>query len=57
MLDLFQDEMERMDKEISDEERRARAFERTRQLCEELRKKYGKFDDSTKLIREDRDNQ
>lgn len=56
ILDLFQDEMVRMDKEISEEERHARAFERTRQLREEIWKKYGKFDDLTKLIREDRDS-
>ncbi len=56
VLKMIHDDLERMDKGIDEEERRARAFERTRQLREEIWKKYGKFDDSTKLIREDRDS-
>jgi len=46
---------ERKDKEETEQER-TEIFERTRRLRDEIRKKYGTFDDSTKLIREDRNN-
>lgn len=36
--------------------RRREAFRRLEEMREKLHKKYGKFDDSTKLIREDRDS-
>lgn len=56
LVRLIEDEIERQNGEIDQEQRHRRAFERIDQLREELRKKYGKFDDSTKLIREDRDS-
>jgi plasmid stability protein len=38
------------------EERRAEAFRRIRELRKQFHQKYGMLDDSTKLIREDREN-
>lgn len=40
----------------AEEERRKDVFRRIDELREELYRKYGRFDDSTKLIREDRDS-
>lgn len=39
-----------------EEERHREAFRRLGELRERIRKKYGKFDESWKLIREDRDS-
>ena len=38
------------------ESRRKEVFERIEKLREEIRERYGKFDDSTKLIRKERDS-
>lgn len=46
---------EQKDKRETEKER-TEVFERVRRLRNEIRKKYGTFDDSTKLIREDRDS-
>ncbi len=46
---------ERKDREEAEKER-TEIFERARRLRDKIRKKYGTFDDSTKLIREDRDS-
>lgn len=48
--------LEQMENKAEEEERRAQVFERIERLREEIRKKYGRFDDSTKLIREARDS-
>lgn len=56
LLRIIHDEIDRIEGRVNEEERRAQAFERMKQLRDEIRRKYGKFDDSTKLIREDRDS-
>ena len=55
-LKLISLSVERLEKEEEEEERRKEAFHRVAELREELHRKYGKFEDSAKLIREDRDN-
>lgn len=42
--------------EEAEEERRKDVFQRIEELRERLYRKYGKMEDSTKLIREDRDS-
>ncbi len=56
LLEIIQGEIERIEGRVNEEKRRKEAFARTEQIRAELHKKYGKFDDSTKLIREDRDS-
>ena len=47
--------LEHLDEEMNKAEHRKQAFRRLRELREELRRKYGKQEDSTKLIRQMRD--
>lgn len=56
LLEILQTEIDRMEGRVNEEERRAQVFERVKKLREEIRRKYGKQEDSTKLIREDRDS-
>ncbi len=56
VLQLIATALEKAEKEKEEKERRKGAFGRLMKLREELYRKYGEFDDSTKLIREDRDS-
>ena len=55
LIQLIVGAMKRLEEKDEEEERRAQAFERLERLREEIRKKYGRQEDSTKLIREARD--
>ena len=56
VIQLLKTALERMEKREEEEQRRKEVFERIEKLRAELHEKYGKFDDSTKLIREDRES-
>lgn len=56
ILKLLEDALNQAEKQTEIEKRRQAAFKNIRVLREEMARKYGKFDDSTKLIREDRDS-
>lgn len=55
-LKLVASALEQLEKQEDEEERRREAFRGLKELRARLHAKYGKFDDSTKLIREDRDS-
>ena len=56
LLELLAWALEEKEKQTEAEHEREEVFRRVDELRERLRKKYGKFEDSTKLIREDRDS-
>lgn len=56
MLKLIRSTLNRPDKDQEKEARHAEAFRRLDEMRERLHRKYGLMDDSTKLIREDRDS-
>ncbi|OGW84459.1 MAG: hypothetical protein A3C35_02920 [Omnitrophica bacterium RIFCSPHIGHO2_02_FULL_46_11] len=56
LIELIERAVKNFEEVEEQEKSRQEAFERARRLREEIYRKYGKFDDSTKLIREDRDN-
>ena len=55
LLEIIDREIERMEGNVDEEKQRAEAFKRMKELREELSRKYGKQEDSTKLIRQMRD--
>lgn len=56
VIRLIQEAIEQKRKAEEDEEQREKVFRRLDAIRERLHRKYGTFDDSTKLIREDRDS-
>ena len=48
--------VKKMGEQKAEKEKREEVFRRLEEIREKLQRKYGSFDDSTKLIREDRDN-
>ena len=56
LLEIIDREIERMEGNVNQEKQRAAAFRRMEELREELRRKYGKQEDSAKLIRQMRDD-
>jgi len=56
LIQLIERAIENLDEAEEQEKKRKEVFDRIRHLREEIRKKYGTFDDSTKLIREARDS-
>ena len=56
MLQLLKTALELKEEKDEEEQRRNGVFERIEKLRAEISKKYGKFDDSTKLIRKERDS-
>ena len=56
LLQLIATALEKAEEEKKENRRREGAFQRALELREEIYRKYGEFDDSTKLIREDRDS-
>ena len=56
VIQIIEHSLQNLEDDHEMERRRKNVFERVRELREELHLKYGKFDDSTKLIREDRDS-
>ena len=55
LLDIIDREIEHCEGNVDQEQQRAEAFQRMRELREEMSRKYGKQEDSTKLIRQMRD--
>lgn len=55
LLQLIRTALEQTQRKNEEEEQRANAFNRLQRIRAQLHEKYGKFDDSTKLIREERD--
>lgn len=55
LLEIINREIERMEGNADEESDRAEAFQRMRELREAMSRKYGKQEDSTKLIRKMRD--
>lgn len=55
-LEVIKAGLERWDKEREAETRRLDVFRRIRKFQKEMGRKYGKFEESWKLIREDRDS-
>ena len=55
MLQLLKTALELKEEKADEEENRRDVFERIEKLREEISRKYGKFGDSAKLIREERD--
>ena len=56
MIQLLKIALERKEEKDEAEQSRKEVFERIEKLREEISRKYGKFDESWKLIREDRDS-
>ena len=56
VIRLLATALERLDEDQEEERRRKEAFDGIRKLRLEFRRKYGRQDDSTKLVREDRDS-
>ena len=56
LIRIIDREIEHMEGNVDEEKQRAEAFKRMKELREELHQKYGRQEDSTKLIREDRDS-
>ena len=56
LLRLLQKAVERSEKENEEQKRRDKAFKRLNKRREEIRRKYGLQEDSTRIIREDRDS-
>ena len=56
LIRILQEGLEIEKRKMEKEKREKEAFHRLREIRERLRRKYGKMSDSTKLIREDRDN-
>lgn len=48
--------LDKKEEELRESKERNKVFENIRVIRERLQAKYGKFDDSAKLIREDRDS-
>ena len=55
LLEIIDREIERMEGTVDEEKERAEAFRRLEEIRARLHEKYRKFDDSTKLIRQLRD--
>ena len=55
LIQLIEKSVRNLEEAEEREKERAEVFERSERLREEMRRKYGKFDDSTKLIRKFRD--
>ena len=53
---LIVEALEELEKKREREDRRAEAFRRIEELREKIRREHGTFDESWKLIREDRDS-
>ena len=56
LIQLIEKAIEHLEEKDNQERERAEVFRRVEELRERLRREYGKFDDSTKLVREDRDS-
>ena len=56
VIRLLMAALKRLNEDRQEGLRRQEVFERIERLRLKLRQRYGKFDDSTKLIREDRDS-
>lgn len=56
LLQIIDREIDRLEGNVDEEKERADAFRRLEAIRARLHEKYKKFDDSTKLIREDRDS-
>ena len=55
LLEIIDREIEHLEGNVDEEKQHADAFRRLEQLRGELRRKYGRQEDSTKLIRQMRD--
>jgi len=56
LLRMIREEMDRWQREKKEKEHREKAFQRIQKRREEIRRKYGLQEDSTKMIREFRDS-
>ena len=56
VIQLLKSALTQLEKNWEENRERKDVFDRIEKLRAELHEKYGKFDDSTKLIREDRDS-
>ncbi len=56
LVQLIVKALEHLEEGDEREKERAEVFKRVRRLREEIRRKYGRQEDSTKLVREDRDS-
>ena len=56
LIRLITQALEQFESEREKDRQRHEAFRRVEEIRKEIYEKYGSFDDSTKLIREDRDS-